>query len=696
MGQNSPVGRPNSVSHNEPGNEARCSFSHVSEIFKLKNIINAQLTTIAEKQLTIDKQSNMLREYKDENEMLKVKLERSERRMTNLKGRTASGRPVARSHLYDPFISPSEIPPPKSTTTVLAAVAAAEARNQQQQQQRTKNRLLQAKRKTHHISVDPILKKARIVPASATPSQIGSDPSQPSLYITTTNTASSSSSPSASAPSASAPSASAPSASSPSAPSASAPSALKQLHVPSDHAYYRGSAPNPVVVERRPNGQFRSSKPSSSSSTSTKQSSSSSKTVFSSREEARHVENEVDDELRASSRSPALMDATSATTTSAPSMKDSSSGAGADSHILNFESHPPDSEDQRVGNVSSAKTTTKLTKSECDENETDVKVSTNVEKDKSANKSKKKRRVSSGGSGSVSLLLGRLSSSLPTEHVRRRSRMMGKMPRFQQQHQAAAAALQRKKVKIGAESEEFGGGSECQIASTVNGDGDYIFRSIDHYPFFVGDPNYFHGELSPKKSDKEQVEAPVFRNITAPSCLPMEQDQKSIKTEVECLDDDAFLNRHKKGEADEKKRKRWDIQRIRELRNNERLKMGKHSGYSVNWSDPNKKPDESECQAISTFFPDPNEIRFIQVAETVPFCTFGTFLPNISWNLFKVPWSKKELNFLFPPSAAAGTSSSTSLAAPFFGSPSLPRRNAASASKRRVSATPPLKSNLKG
>ena len=70
--QNSPVGRPNSVSHNEPGNEARCSFSHVSEIFKLKNIINAQLTTIAEKQLTIDKQSNMLREYKDENEMVMI------------------------------------------------------------------------------------------------------------------------------------------------------------------------------------------------------------------------------------------------------------------------------------------------------------------------------------------------------------------------------------------------------------------------------------------------------------------------------------------------------------------------------------------------------------------------------------------------------------------------------------------------
>ena len=44
------------------------------------------------------------------------------------------------------------------------------------------------------------------------------------------------------------------------------------------------------------------------------------------------------------------------------------------------------------------------------------------------------------------------------------------------------------------------------------------------------------------------------------------------------LNDDVFLERHKKGEVDEKRRKRWDIQRIRELRNNERLKMGKHSG----------------------------------------------------------------------------------------------------------------------
>ena len=87
---------------------------------------------------------------------LKLKLERSERRMTNLKGRTASGRPVARSHLYDPFLAPSEISPPKSTTTALAAAAAAAA-----EARRPKNRMLQSKRKNQLSSNPTMSKKAR-------------------------------------------------------------------------------------------------------------------------------------------------------------------------------------------------------------------------------------------------------------------------------------------------------------------------------------------------------------------------------------------------------------------------------------------------------------------------------------------------------------------------------------------------------
>ena len=120
-------------------------------------------------------------------------------------------------------------------------------------------------------------------------------------------------------------------------------------------------------------------------------------------------------------------------------------------------------------------------------------------------------------------------------------------------------------------------------------------------------------------------------------------------------------------------------------------------------------------------------------SSTNQVCTFGTFLPNVAWNLFKVPWSKKELNFLFPPSATGAASSPSAPASSPFDSPSaVPRRNAVSAftasarhlakgktmssasssslpklhisspsssspsSKRRASATPSLKSNLKG
>ena len=62
-------------------------------------------------------------------------------------------------------------------------------------------------------------------------------------------------------------------------------------------------------------------------------------------------------------------------------------------------------------------------------------------------------------------------------------------------------------------------------------DGDYVFRSDELYPFFVGDPTYFQGELSPKKTEKEQVEAPRHRLIAAPpSDVP---DEKAVKAEME-------------------------------------------------------------------------------------------------------------------------------------------------------------------
>ena len=89
---------------------------------------------------------------------LKQKQHRIERRMENLKGRTASGRPVARSHYYD-----TEMSPPKTTTSAslaAAAVAAAVVGS------RNQNRPKHAKRKTSHGADTIHFKKARLFLAS--------------------------------------------------------------------------------------------------------------------------------------------------------------------------------------------------------------------------------------------------------------------------------------------------------------------------------------------------------------------------------------------------------------------------------------------------------------------------------------------------------------------------------------------------
>ena len=46
--------------------------AHINEIFHLKSIINSQLTAMTEQQLQIEKQKKMLKDFKDENEMVSI------------------------------------------------------------------------------------------------------------------------------------------------------------------------------------------------------------------------------------------------------------------------------------------------------------------------------------------------------------------------------------------------------------------------------------------------------------------------------------------------------------------------------------------------------------------------------------------------------------------------------------------------
>ncbi|TRY55141.1 hypothetical protein DNTS_032639 [Danionella cerebrum] len=129
-------------------------------------------------------------------------------------------------------------------------------------------------------------------------------------------------------------------------------------------------------------------------------------------------------------------------------------------------------------------------------------------------------------------------------------------------------------------------------------------------------------EDCPKK--EEDVAIPSWReNILEPL---KQEDSADLP---ECLDDGVFLKRHAKLELDEKRRKRWDIQRIREQRMHQRLQQRLEK----------KKPTvpESEPEA-SSFHPDLENVEAIMVTPFLPVVAFGRPLPNLTPKNFELPW----------------------------------------------------------
>lgn len=85
---------------------------------------------------------------------------------------------------------------------------------------------------------------------------------------------------------------------------------------------------------------------------------------------------------------------------------------------------------------------------------------------------------------------------------------------------------------------------------------DSYLTTEDHYYTAVGDPSYTLNlkEPSPPKGSCS-LEVPSWRVKVYTSCYSMEG--------TENLDDEIFHKRHLKLENDERRRKRWDVQRIR-------------------------------------------------------------------------------------------------------------------------------------
>ncbi|XP_029933516.1 male-specific lethal 1 homolog [Myripristis murdjan] len=128
-------------------------------------------------------------------------------------------------------------------------------------------------------------------------------------------------------------------------------------------------------------------------------------------------------------------------------------------------------------------------------------------------------------------------------------------------------------------------------------------------------------ETSPKK--EEDVAIPSWRE----NCIePIVSESPSNIPEA--LDDSVFLKRHAKLELDEKRRKRWDIQRIREQRMFQRLQQRMNKKKVVQEVEPE----------LSSFYPDTEDVESIVITPFLPVVAFGRPLPKLTQQNFELPW----------------------------------------------------------
>ncbi|XP_062234421.1 male-specific lethal 1 homolog isoform X1 [Platichthys flesus] len=110
------------------------------------------------------------------------------------------------------------------------------------------------------------------------------------------------------------------------------------------------------------------------------------------------------------------------------------------------------------------------------------------------------------------------------------------------------------------------------------------------------------------------------------NCIEPLEDESS--NSVEPLDDGVFLKRHAKLELDEKRRKRWDIQRIREQRMFQRLQQRMNRKKIVQETEPE----------VSSFYPDIEDVEAIVITPFLPVVAFGRPLPKLAQQNFELPW----------------------------------------------------------
>ncbi|KAI8125390.1 Protein male-specific lethal-1 [Lucilia cuprina] len=149
------------------------------------------------------------------------------------------------------------------------------------------------------------------------------------------------------------------------------------------------------------------------------------------------------------------------------------------------------------------------------------------------------------------------------------------------------------------------------------------------------DYEFFKAEAKLLQSDNPKLEIPKWteHELTPSYCIEGTED----------LSDEIFLKRHAKLEVDEKRRKKWDVQQIREQRRIERLKR-RHCKDEI-------QPTQ-DTPSLQTFYPTTEQLQTICFVHDLPVQAFGEMIPRLTAKGerrkgFQLPWMDKEqLQFL--------------------------------------------------
>lgn len=116
----------------------------------------------------------------------------------------------------------------------------------------------------------------------------------------------------------------------------------------------------------------------------------------------------------------------------------------------------------------------------------------------------------------------------------------------------------------------------------------------------------------------EAIEVPTWRVNPVATAYSMEG--------TENLDDEMYNRRHHKLEVDERRRKRWDMQALREQKRLERLRR-------------RMEPEaEKPPTCLRTFCGSLRNVQVIEVVGVLPVVAFGQPIPDVEPTDFSLPW----------------------------------------------------------